>query len=51
MLGAAIAVLVTLTRMSLMWLAVPEDQELVAGIFLVLAYGLLGSPVLALLVR
>lgn len=32
-------------------LAVPDDQELIAGILLTLVYGLLGSPVLALLAR
>jgi hypothetical protein len=34
-----------------LWFAVPEDQKLVAGIFIALAYGLLGSPLLVLLSR
>jgi hypothetical protein len=36
---------------SLTLVGVPEDQELVAGIFVTLAYGLLSSPFVALLIR
>jgi len=51
LIAAAIAAIVPLTRYSLRALNVPEDQELVAGIFLTLAYGLLGLPVLGVLAR
>ncbi|MCL6552659.1 MAG: hypothetical protein K6W08_06020 [Firmicutes bacterium] len=51
LIAAAIAAIVPLTRYSLRALHVPEDQELVAGIFLTLAYGLLGLPVLGVLAR
>ncbi|MDR7555138.1 MAG: hypothetical protein QN157_05965 [Armatimonadota bacterium] len=51
LIAAAIAAIVPLTRYTLRVLHVPEDQELVAGIFLTLAYGLLGLPVLGVLVR
>jgi hypothetical protein len=48
---AAIAAILPLTRYSLRALRVPEEQELVAGIFLTLVYGLLGLPVLGALAR
>lgn len=48
---ASIGVIVPLTRYSVTLFAVPEEHELVAGIFMALAYGLLGSPILALLTR
>jgi hypothetical protein len=51
LIAAAIATIVPLTRYSLRALHVPEDQELVAGIFLTLAYGPLGLPVLGVLAR
>jgi len=47
----SIAVILPLTRFSVMLFAVPEDQELIAGIFIALTYGLLGSPILAALAR
>lgn len=48
---ASMVVILPLTRFSLTVFAVPEEEELFAGIFLTLAYGLLGSPILALLAR
>ncbi|MDR7483664.1 MAG: hypothetical protein QN183_01310 [Armatimonadota bacterium] len=51
LIAAAIATVLSLTRYSLRTLRVPEEQELVAGIFLILVYGLLGLPVLGLLAR
>jgi hypothetical protein len=48
---ASMAVILPLTRFSLTMFAVPEEEELFAGIFLTLTYGLLGSPILALLAR
>jgi hypothetical protein len=51
LVAAAIGGIVALTRFSLVLCAVPEEQELVAGIFITLAYGLLGFPLLAVLTR
>lgn len=46
-----ITVILPLTRLSLLLVGVPEEEELVAGVFITIAYGLLGSPILALLAR
>lgn len=47
----SVIVIVPLTRFSVTLFGVPEEQELIAGIFIALTYGLLGSPILAALAR
>jgi hypothetical protein len=51
LVAVSIGAIVWLTHVSLVVVGVPEDQELVAGIFVTLAYGLLSSPFIALLLR
>jgi hypothetical protein len=48
---AGIGFIVTLTQLSLRLFGVPEEHELIAGIFMAVAYGLFSVPALLLLAR
>jgi hypothetical protein len=48
---AGIGFILTLTQLSLHLFSVPEEHELIAGIFMAVAYGLFSVPALLLLAR